>query len=160
MEAVTGPGYSFCTQKRRRITMTNRTKKLFSVLVLICMSFSMLPVVASAAAPSKVYLKPSNQWSQSNPRYAAYFWNAAGATKWVDAVAVEGGYYEVTVPNGFANIIFCRMSPTATANNWNNKWNQTADLKVPTDGTNCNTIKEGTGDKGGGTWSTIEITPN
>ena len=140
--------------------MTNRTKKLFSVLLLICMIFSMIPVVASAAAPSKVYLKPSNQWSQSNPRYAAYFWNAAGATKWVDAVAVEGGYYEVTVPNGFANIIFCRMSPTATANNWNNKWNKTADLKVPTDGTNCYTVKEGTWDKGGGTWSTIEITPN
>lgn len=110
--------------------MTNRTKKLFSVLVLICMIFSMLPVVASAAAPSKVYLKTSKQWSEGNPRYAAYFWNNAGATKWVDAVAVEGGYYEVTVPNGFVNIIFCRMSPTATANNWNNKWNQTGDLNV------------------------------
>ena len=140
--------------------MKHRTKKLFSVLLLICMIVSMIPVVASAAAPSKVYLKPSNQWSEGNPRYAAYFWNSAGATKWVDAVAVEGGYYEVTVPNGFVNIIFCRMSPTATANNWNNKWNQTADLKVPTDGTNCYTVKEGTWDKGGGTWSTIEITPN
>ena len=46
------------------------------------------------------------------------------------------------------------MSPTAAANNWNNKWNQTADLEVPTDGTNLYTVKEGTWDNGGGTWST------
>jgi hypothetical protein len=44
------------------------------------------------------------------------------------------------------------MNPGAAANNWNNKWNQTADLKVPADGTNFYTVKEGTWDKGGGTW--------
>lgn len=46
------------------------------------------------------------------------------------------------------------MNPNATANNWSNKWNQTADLTVPTDGTNCYTVKEGTWDNGEGTWST------
>ena len=52
--------------------------------------------------------------------------------------------------------MFCRMNPGATANNWTNKWNQTADLKVPTDGTNLYTVKEGTWDNGGGTWSVFE----
>ena len=64
------------------------------------------------------------------------------------------GYYECEIPEGYPNVIFCRMNPSATANNWNNKWNQTADLTVPTDGTNCYTVKAGTWDKGGGTWST------
>ena len=51
------------------------------------------------------------------------------------------------------NVIFCRMNPGAAANNWNNKWNQTADLTTPTDGKNLYTVKDGTWDKGGGTWS-------
>ena len=63
------------------------------------------------------------------------------------------GYYEVEKQAGYPNVIFCRMNPNATANNWNNKWNQTEDLVIPTDGNNLYTIKDGTWDKGGGTWS-------
>jgi hypothetical protein len=63
------------------------------------------------------------------------------------------GIYEVLIPEGISNIIFCRMNPGASANGWGNKWNQTSDLKVPTDGTNLYTVKAGTWDKGGGTWS-------
>ena len=53
------------------------------------------------------------------------------------------GIYEVNIPEGYTfgdNVIFCRMNPSSTANNWNNKWNQTADLKIPTDGKNLFTI--------------------
>ena len=64
------------------------------------------------------------------------------------------GIYEVLKSNLQANIIFCRMNPNTTDNNWNNKWNQTGDLTVPTDGTNLYTVKDGTWDNGGGTWST------
>ena len=46
------------------------------------------------------------------------------------------------------------MNPSTTANNWNNKWNQTADLVIPTDGKNLYTVAEGAWDKGAGTWST------
>ena len=100
-----------------------------------------------------LYLKPNANWKNDNPRYAAYFFG--NGETWVDMTLVEGetDIYAVTVPAGFENIIFCRMSPTAAANNWNNKWNQTADLKVPTDGTNLYTVKENTWDNGGGTWS-------
>ena len=103
-----------------------------------------------------VYLKPNNNWKQSNARFAAYFFGGTTGEKWVSMTAVGDGTYEAHLPEGYdygCNIIFCRMNPSTTANNWNNKWNQTADLKTPTDGKNLDTVKAGTWDKGGGTWS-------
>ena len=65
------------------------------------------------------------------------------------------GIYEVNIPvGGYPSVIFCRMNPSTTANNWDNKWNQTADLAIPTDGTNLYTVAEGAWDKGNGAWST------
>lgn len=102
-----------------------------------------------------LYLKPNSNWKQSNARFAAYFFG--NGDKWVSMVDSDGdGIYEVNIPEGYTygcNVIFCRMNPSTTANNWNNKWNQTADLKAPTDGKNLYTVKDGTWDKGGGTWS-------
>lgn len=107
-------------------------------------------------APSDVvlYLQPNDNWNVDGARFAAYFFEG-NTTTWVDMTLVEGetNIYAVTVPAGFENIIFCRMNPGAAANNWDNKWNQTADLTVPTDGTNLYTVTEGTWDKGGGVWS-------
>lgn len=103
-----------------------------------------------------VYLKPNSNWTQSNARFAAYFWGGTVGEKWVSMTAVGDGTYEVHLPEGYdygCNVIFCRMNPNTTANNWNNKWNQTSDLKTPTDGKNLYTVKAGTWDKGGGTWS-------
>lgn len=103
-----------------------------------------------------VYLKPNSNWTQSNARFAAYFWGGTVGEKWVSMTAVGDGTYEVHLPEGYdygCNVIFCRMNPNTTANNWNNKWNQTSDLKTPTDGKNLYTVKSGTWDKGGGTWS-------
>lgn len=106
-------------------------------------------------APSDVvlYLQPNKNWNIDGARFAAYFFG--NGETWVDMTLVEGetNIYAVTVPTGFENIIFCRMNPGAAANNWNNKWNQTADLKVPTDGTNLYTVNEDTWDNGGGEWS-------
>ena len=108
------------------------------------------------AQPSDLvlYLQPNSNWTQANARFAAYLWNDNDNT-WVDMTLVEGEteIYSVVAPAGYPNVIFCRMNPSATANNWNNKWNQTADLTVPTDGTNLYTVKNGTWDNGGGTWS-------
>ena len=104
-----------------------------------------------------VYLKPNSNWTQSNARFAAYFWGGTTGEKWVSMTASDTtGVYEVHLPEGYdygCNIIFCRMNPSTTANNWNNKWNQTSDLKTPTNGNNLYTVKDGTWDKGGGSWS-------
>lgn len=106
-------------------------------------------------APSNVvlYLQPNANWNIDGARFAAYFFG--NGETWVDMTLVEGetNIYAVTVPTGFENIIFCRMNPGVAANNWGNKWNQTEDLKVPTDGTNLYTVTENTWDKGGGVWS-------
>lgn len=108
------------------------------------------PVVESG---TWLYLKPNSNWLQSNARFAVYTWD--GGDQWFDMKDSDSdGIYEVLIPEGISNIIFCRMNPGASANGWGNKWNQTSDLKVPTDGTNLYTVKDGTWDKGGGTWST------
>ena len=102
-----------------------------------------------------LYLKPNANWKKDNARFAAYFFG--NGDKWVSMVdSDKDGIYEVNIPEGYdygCNVIFCRMNPNTTANNWNNKWNQTSDLKAPTDGKNLYTVKENTWDKGGGTWS-------
>lgn len=53
--------------------------------------------------------------------------------------------------DGYTSVIFCRMNPGTSANNWDNKWNQTADLTIPTD---KDTYKydEGQWDTGTGQW--------
>ena len=108
-----------------------------------------------------IYLKPNNNWKADNARFAAYFWNNSGNV-WVNMTDADNdGIYECCLPEGYelgCNIIFCRMNPATTGNNWNNKWNQTSDLKTPTDGKNLYTVKDGTWDKGGGEWSLHEAT--
>jgi hypothetical protein len=81
-----------------------------------------------------VYLKPCADWLIDGARFAAYFWDNNGKEIWVDATDADGdGYYEVKVPEGCNNVIFCRMNGGTTANNWDNKWNQTEDYTVPND---------------------------
>ena len=126
-------------------------KKITTLLLAILL---VLPAMAAnIPAGTKLYLTPNSNWKQSNARYAAYFFGNGDA--WVSMTKVSGetDLYEVTSPNkNYTNVIFCRMNPSASANNWNNKWNQTADLTY--DGTNNHyTVKAGTWDKGGGTWS-------
>ena len=101
------------------------------------------------------YLVPNNNWKIDNARFAIYFFG--NGETWVSMADTNGdGIYVGNKPsNGksYPSMIFCRMNPNATANNWNNKWNQTSDLTCPTNGNNCYTVREGSWDKGGGTWS-------
>lgn len=101
-----------------------------------------------------IYLQPNSNWLIDNARFAVYTWVDGGETEWYDMVDSDGdGIYEVEKSNLKSKIIFCRMNPSATENNWNNKWNQTSDLTLPTDGNNLYTIAAGSWDNGNGTWS-------
>lgn len=133
---------------------------IFKKALIVALSVGLISVpsvtreveAAKTTAETKLYLTPNNNWKADNARFALYSWD--GGDKWFDMAAVKGetSMYEVTIPAGIENIIFCRMSPSAKANNWNNKWNQTSNLKY--DGINNHyTVKEGTWDKGGGSWS-------
>ena len=138
-------------------------RKLSKILVLVlalAMMFSLASMfTVSAAQPEYLYLTPNANWKTQGARFAAYFFG--NGEKWVSMTdSNKDGVYEVKVPTDkvYPNVIFCRMNPSATANNWNNKWNQTADLTISTSGANHYTVKEGTWDKGGGTWSTFGST--
>ncbi len=135
---------------------TKRFRQALALALALVMLLGMFPgtAVHAAQSGSTVYLVPNNNWKTDNARFAVYYWNSAGANAWTDMSDTDGdGCYEATIPDGYQNIIFCRMSPTALDNSWDNKWNQTADLTLPTDGTNCYTVAEGTWDSGGGSWS-------
>ena len=144
--------------------MKNKTfKQLTAVLVAAMMVFSMCitGVSVSAATSSDatgtsektIYFVPSSTWQTASPRYAAYVWDDSGNT-WFDLKDSDGdGYYEANIPSNYQNIIFVRMDPAKTENSWSSKWNQSADLTLPTDSKNCFTLSNGTWDDGNGTWS-------
>ena len=111
-------------------------------------------LISMTAFSAKLYLTPNANWKQDNARFAAYFFGNGDTWVSMTKVAGETDLYEVDAPAGYPNVIFCRMNPSASANDWNNKWNQTSDLTIPTNGANHYTVKEGTWDKGAGTWST------
>jgi len=142
--------------KKERITL----KKVLSLVMAIAMILTLMPNVASAADDTVLYLKPNSNWTQANARFAAYFFG--NGEKWVSMTDTDGdGVYEVTAPAGYPSVIFCRMNPSASANDWNNKWNQTGDLTIPTDGKNLFTVKSGTWDGATTEWSTyVYVEPN
>ncbi len=97
---------------------------------------------------TKLYLKPNNNWKIDGARFAAYFFGGDGEL-WVSMTdSNNDGIYEVTCQGTRGNVIFCRMNPSQTDNNWNNKWNQTGDLTW--DGTKCQyNVPEGAWDNSG-----------
>lgn len=127
-------------------------KRLFAIVLCLVLCMSLVAVTASAAGGTKVYLKPNENWLQGNARFAIYFFGNGDG--WADLTDSNGdGIYEGEVPAGYTKVIFCRMNPDAAENNWNNKWNQSQDLDVPTDNTNCFYVADGSWDKQG-SWGT------
>ena len=134
--------------------MARRMRKFFSILLVACLLLSMMPTAVFAATPSKLYLKPNSEWLVDNARFAAYFF-VGDSTTWVSMSSYGGGYYVCDVPSGgYTSVIFCRMNGGSSSNNWDNKWNQTGDLTIPTNGKNLWTLNSGDWG-GGGAWSTF-----
>ena len=117
--------------------MKSSSKRLLSVLIVLAMALSMLPVMAFAA-DTTLYVKPNANWNQSGARFAAYFFG--NGEKWLDCSDADGdGIYEVVAPEGYGDVIFCRMNPDFSEADWNkgnedetgepkHVWNQTKDL--------------------------------
>lgn len=146
------------------------TKRLLAVILTVLMLMSMVAIgitsvsAATITGGTTLYLDASS-WGYSNARFAAYFCNGSSAATWVDMELAPGetSTYQVTVPDGQShkNVIFGRMNPATTDNNFNNgvKWNQTGDLTW--DGTkNC--FKPSGWDGSTTTWSvyTPPVLPN
>ena len=129
--------------------MFKSSKRLVAMLICLAMVLSMLPMSVFAAGTT-IYVQPNENWLKDGARFAAYFFGAGDT--WVDCVDAGDGLYSVEVPGDYPNVIFCRMNPDAAANNWDNKWNQTLDLTVPTDTKVVYVVADGTWDKGNGQW--------
>lgn len=128
--------------------------RMTAILILLLMG------VSNAWADGGIYLKPNSNWTQSNARFAAYFFKSSNNSdsKWMSMYASnKSGYYVCAIPDGYDMVILCRMNPSANDNNWNNKWNQTGDLNVPSDEKIVCSIKSGQWDCGNNvTWSAID----
>ena len=105
------------------------------------------PTTAPQPSATTLTLVPG-VWNQGVERMAAYFYG--NGETWVD-MTKSGDNYTVEVPDGYTNVIFCRMNGGTSDNSWNNKWNQTEDLTIPSGG-GTYTITGWGGDKSTGTW--------
>lgn len=109
----------------------------------------------------RIYLKPNSNWTTDNARFAARFYQSSGSNEeWKDMTDADGdGYYSCETPNGYDMVIFCRMNPSTTENNWDNKWNQTVDLSIQEahiGSANCFTLYDDSWNNG--SWSTLWTT--
>ena len=135
---------------------TNNFKQFTSRLSArwLIMALMMLVGTSSAwaATPGTLYLGLNDNWKNNTTRFSAYFFG--NGDKWVSMKKVDDYTYSVAVPSGYTKVIFCAMNKNNTTNDWNNKWNQTGDLTIPTDGKNKFTLPAGSWDGATTTWST------
>lgn len=81
-----------------------------------------------------LYLQLNSDWKTSNARYAAYVWTDGKNPKWFSMVQENDDVYRVELTgeaSSWPNIIFVKMKPNTTGNNWDNKDAQTKDLTIP-----------------------------
>ena len=104
-------------------------------------------------ADAPFYLMPNSEWLEGNARFAVYAWNDA-ESKWFDCADAGDGIHFVVKNFDFSykNVIFCRMDPDKTENNWDSRLNATVKTVVPTDRNRYYRLDEGTSNNVGGSW--------
>lgn len=81
-----------------------------------------------------VYLVPGTDWYGNSKKAAAYFYNSNSDNAWSSVITLSTSAStknRITVPGSnktWAHVIFVSLNSSATAANWDNKWNQTGDL--------------------------------
>lgn len=102
-----------------------------------------------------LYLDVTQCWRDGDKqRFAAYFYTDNVGSEWVDMQKISDTIYGVNIPDTkYKKVIFVRLNPSTTENNFNsgNKYNQTGDLTIPTDGKNLFTMTSWDGQTSG--WS-------
>ena len=101
-------------------------------------------VVAEFIKPTPIFLKPSAAWLKYGARFALYWWNNDDKNGWRDMTPVgcNDEYYTAKVPVDAEKFKFVRMDPENTENNWDNDWNETNELTLPTNGDNLFAMKK------------------
>lgn len=84
--------------------------------------------VAPVERTRTVYLTPG-PWDVDNARFAAYVFNGEGENSWFDFSKVgDSEVYKMEFSEKWSSLVLCRMNGATVENNWDNKWNQTADI--------------------------------
>lgn len=127
--------------------------RALSVVLTLMMILSLCTVgiVSSSAADvdlaetstsvNTIYLNTggSSLWDQGGAWFVAWVWKTGGNGWAITGTEVEDGIYSFTHSNSFENVIFIRMTDSATVFNWSDDgcyWNRTdGDLAIGTD--NC-----------------------
>ena len=130
-------------------------RKTLALVLAILMVVGMFPLhqaqEAFAASTKTYYLKTNSNWEADGARFAVYYYDNGGANSgWVSMTKVSTHLYSANVPVR-QNLIFTRMNGSTTANNWNNKWNQTGDLTWQSTN-NCFTLPSSVSDGGTSGW--------
>ena len=104
------------------------------------------------------YLKANSNWKADGARFAINLCLGPSSETWADCAQVgTSDYYSVTLPVGYWNtMIFCRMNGGTSANNWDNRWNQTGDLSKPSDSNRLFTLPDTI--TSGGSWGSHQVT--
>ena len=92
--------------------------------------------------PATIYFRPSTSWKTDNARFEVWFFAGKDGAqdKFVTMTDTDkDGMYEVANDKNYAKVIFVRMNPAGTENDWNSKWNQTGDIEIPNVANNLNT---------------------
>ena len=101
-----------------------------------------------------IYFRPSADWKQDNPRFAAYFFGAS-AEQWAEMTDNDGdGIYEVNNTKTHLSVKFCRLDPEKADYDWTNTvWNQSSNCAIPSTVENCWVVKNGEWNGATGTWA-------
>ncbi len=90
-----------------------------------------ITVSSSGGSIDKLYLVPG-VWETGGAWYAAYFFT--GSTNEFVKMTASGDKYVCDKPAASqTSVIFIRMNKEKTALSWDSKWNQSADLTIPSD---------------------------
>ena len=90
--------------------------------------------------PTTLYFRPSTNWKENNPKYAAYFCYGDKTTedKWVELTPDNGIYKVDNSDKQYVMVIFVRLK-SGGALSWDDKWGQTDNLIIPNTPNNLNT---------------------
>lgn len=143
LTATPKPGYSFsgwytdpgCTQQ---YTDDYKNNPLTTVIK------DKTTVYAKFEQKRVVYLQVPDEWKTPNARYAAYVWTDGKDPIWFDLSQEDGDVYraELTAEAAsWSNIIFAKMKPDTTKNEWGNHDAQTENLKIQPQSANTDCFK-------------------
>ena len=127
--ATANPGYRFvnwtATEGIRILNPTSPTTRITAT------QGGTLTANFEATTEVDIYFRPNQYWTKGNgAKFGIKYWNGE-ASAWIEMQQVNNNadYYSVTIPRAATELAFGRFNP----NNFNEFYNQTHSLPVPTD---------------------------